>query len=148
MLTTELITSKMYHSSNSCTNGFHNKDFHNDVRSIDCHHQAFHKHDFHNSNFNWLSSVLPWLSQCEWFPDFLRQLKTLVAFFRNENYTSFLKKELRDRGLYDLAHMLESVHLIHFAHWRWQTLYAALDESVPLIDLRDYFAPESFGSFT
>ena len=65
------------------------------------------------------------LSGLEWFPKFLKQLKSLTYFVRDSNLNQDLCKRQRRNGLVGAADLLSAAMVPNFAKWRWNTLNLA-----------------------
>ena len=63
------------------------------------------------------------LSTLDFFPEFLRRLKALVAFMRDKGLMETLTTSLHERGLGNAAAVLTASPLPSFANWRWSTLH-------------------------
>ena len=60
------------------------------------------------------------LWQLSFFPDFLKRVKAIVSFLRDD--MPRVRADLDDRGFFGLAALMGSARLPHFANWRWATL--------------------------
>lgn len=59
------------------------------------------------------------LSSMQFFPLWLKRLKAVNSFLRQDTYSQLLAKDLRRRGLEALAEAILAAKLPTFAEWRW-----------------------------
>ena len=64
-----------------------------------------------------------WTLPC--FPKFIKLLKAVVSFLREDIYN--VSSDLRKRGFPGLADLMDSTSLPSFASWRWETLHECLE---------------------
>ena len=62
----------------------------------------------------------------EWFPDFLKGLKSIAKFLRE--YKQALCDDLRVLGYAELAAQFDGVRITGFAKWRWGTLHFVCED--------------------
>ena len=60
------------------------------------------------------------LGQCVFFPQFLKHVKAIVSFLRED--IDRVTQDLRRRGHTELAKLMRLVSFPTFANWRWSTL--------------------------
>ena len=65
------------------------------------------------------------LCRLPWFPRWLKLLKSITYFVRNDNLNDELCKLFRAAGLHGVATLVAQARVPDFAKWRWNTLHLA-----------------------
>ena len=90
----------------------------------------------------WDGIVLQVLSDIQWFPAWLLDVKAVIKFLRIDTYRMVFKAALVSEDVCSLF-----LHTVppRFAHWRWSTLHSVMLWLLPaLIALRQVWVPELF----